>query len=200
MGEMTSFQYATVVDALLVDIRGIDKFSLKSIHMFLSPQKVDLYSKDGVSCSEVARLIFADFPNGLLVDALQTTFEESMTVPKWNLYSKELIIGTMDLANKFLADEGFLVTECLAQHIGELFVDALRIGLSLHRTWTLMCANHGYRHPITREVQDLTICLWYHAGKHVRSYDRDVGAMVDNVHFPAMRSYVLDCKVTPLEV
>lgn len=32
------------------------------------------------------------------------------------------------------------------------------------------------------------------------SYDHDVGAMIDDVHFPAKRSYVLDCEVTPLEV
>lgn len=79
-------------------------------------------------------------------------FVENMIVPKWNLYSKELITGTMDLAHEFLADEGFLVTMCLAEHIGELFVDALRVGLTLHRTWTLMCASHGYRHPLTREA------------------------------------------------
>lgn len=47
-------------------------------------------------------------------------FVENMIVPKWNLYSKELITGTMDLAHEFLADEGFLVTMCLAEHIGEL--------------------------------------------------------------------------------
>ena len=34
----------------------------------------------------------------------------------------------------------------------------------------------------------------------VPSYDRDAGAMIDDVHFPANRSYVLDCEVTPLEV
>lgn len=79
-------------------------------------------------------------------------FVENMIVPKWNLYSKELITGTMDLAHEFLADEGFLVTMCLAEHIGELFVDALRVGLTLHRTWTLMCDGHGYRHPVTREA------------------------------------------------
>lgn len=32
------------------------------------------------------------------------------------------------------------------------------------------------------------------------SYDRDAGAMINDVHFPAKRSYVLDCEVTPLEV
>ncbi|MCO5563073.1 hypothetical protein L7F22_016709 [Adiantum nelumboides] len=71
--EVTGFHYTTVVDALLVDIRGVDKFALKRIHMFLSPYKADLYSKDGVPCSKVARLIFVDFLNGLLVDALETT-------------------------------------------------------------------------------------------------------------------------------
>ena len=47
--------------------------------MFLSPQKVDLYSKDGVKCTEVAQLIFADFPNGLLVDAMATTPEGALS-------------------------------------------------------------------------------------------------------------------------
>lgn len=47
--------------------------------MFLSPQKVDLYNKDGVPCKEVAQLIFVDFPNGLLVDALATTPEGELS-------------------------------------------------------------------------------------------------------------------------
>lgn len=37
---------------------------------FFATQKTNLYSKDGVPCREVARLMFADFPTSLLVDGL----------------------------------------------------------------------------------------------------------------------------------
>ena len=50
------------------------------------------------------------------------------------------------------------------------------------------------------QVLDLTLCLWRRIGKSVPSYDRDAGAMIDDVHFPANQSYVLDYEVTPLEV
>ncbi len=46
---------------------------LKSINKFFATQKTNLYSKDGVPCREVARLIFADFPTSLLVDGLGPT-------------------------------------------------------------------------------------------------------------------------------
>lgn len=44
-----------------------------SINNFFAPQKMDLYTKDGVPCREVARLIFADFPTSLIVDGLGPT-------------------------------------------------------------------------------------------------------------------------------
>lgn len=58
--------------------------------MFLSPQKVDLYSKDGVPCKEVARLIFANFPNGLLVDAMAPTLEGALSFYNYFAFSQML--------------------------------------------------------------------------------------------------------------
>ncbi|MCO5609151.1 hypothetical protein L7F22_063373 [Adiantum nelumboides] len=66
-------QNQTVIDVLLVDVCQIDKFSLASINNFFATQKTNLYSKAGVPCREVARLIFADFPTSLLVDGLGST-------------------------------------------------------------------------------------------------------------------------------
>lgn len=43
---------------------------LYSIRRFFETQNINIYSKDGVPCREVARLIFADFPTSLLVDGL----------------------------------------------------------------------------------------------------------------------------------
>ena len=57
----------------------------------------------------------------------------------------------MDLANVYLADEGFFVTMSLAKHIGILILDATRVGLALFRTWTIFCDKKAYRHPISRE-------------------------------------------------
>lgn len=79
-------------------------------------------------------------------------FVDGMTIPKWNVFSKHLVTGCMDLAQEYLADEGFLVSMCLAEHIGDLIVDAARVGLVLHRTWTLFCESKAYRHPVTREA------------------------------------------------
>lgn len=75
-----------------------------------------------------------------------------MSVPKWNTFSRGLVTGCMDLAHEFLADEGFLVTMCVAEHIGDFIADASRVGLVLLRTWTLMCCQKAYRHPVTREA------------------------------------------------
>ena len=46
---------------------------LHSINNFFATQNTNVYSKDGVPCREAARLIFADFPTGLLVDGLGPT-------------------------------------------------------------------------------------------------------------------------------
>lgn len=88
-----------MIDVLLVDIRGIDKFALKrylnissllanhnitlrastkfgsccSIHIFLFTQNVGLYSGDGVPCHHKVAHIYADFSIGLLVDKLGPT-------------------------------------------------------------------------------------------------------------------------------
>ena len=75
-----------------------------------------------------------------------------MSVPKWNTFSRGLVVGYMDLAREFLADEGFLVTMCMAEHIGEFIAEASRVGLMLLRTWTVMCNQKAYRHPLTREA------------------------------------------------
>lgn len=75
-----------------------------------------------------------------------------MNVPKWNKFTKGLVTGCMDLACEYLADEGFLVTMCMAEHIGYFIADAARVGLQLLRTWTLMCDTMAYRHPLTREA------------------------------------------------
>ena len=77
---------------------------------------------------------------------------EGMSVPKWNTFTRSLVVGCMDLAHKFLADEGFLVTMGVAEHIGDLIAEASRVGLVLLRTWTLMCHQTAYRHPLTREA------------------------------------------------
>lgn len=75
-----------------------------------------------------------------------------MRVPKWNVFVKGLVIGCMDLAKEFLADEGFLVTMGMAEHIGDFIGEASRVGLILLRTWTLMCDHKAYRHPLTKEA------------------------------------------------
>ncbi|KAI5082784.1 hypothetical protein GOP47_0002527 [Adiantum capillus-veneris] len=90
MTRSVGFQYQTFIDALLVDVTQIDRFALISINKFFATQKTHLYSKDGVPCREVARLIFADFPTGLLVDALGPIPWEGMTIPKWNTFSPEV--------------------------------------------------------------------------------------------------------------
>lgn len=74
----------------------------------------------------------------------------SKDVPDWNVFSSLLVKGTMDISAEFLADEGFLVTLCLAEHFGKLTKYAGKSGLRVHRTWTLMC-DGGYRHPVTLE-------------------------------------------------
>ena len=56
----------------------------------------------------------------------------------------------MDICNKHLANEGFLVTLSLAQHLGKIDKYARRFGLRLHRSWTLVC-DGGYVHPDTNE-------------------------------------------------
>ena len=66
-----------------------------------------------------------------------------------------VVVGCMDLAREFLADEGFLVTMCMAEHIGDIgkfIAEASRVGLMLLRTWTVMCNQKAYRHPLTREA------------------------------------------------
>ena len=77
---------------------------------------------------------------------------EGMSVPKWNTISRSLVTGCMDLAQEFLADEGFLVTMGVAEHIRDLMLEASSVGLVLLRTWTLMCHQRAYQHPLTREA------------------------------------------------
>lgn len=84
----------------------------------------------------------------------------SKEIPLWNIFSPSIVRGVMDVARDFLADEGFLVTLCLAQHIGEVIEHAVVAHLRLHRTWTLMCCG-GYRHPDTLEEVNLSsVSFW----------------------------------------
>ncbi|MCO5609523.1 hypothetical protein L7F22_063751 [Adiantum nelumboides] len=191
-------QYQTVIDVLLVDICQIDKFALASINNFFATQKTNLYSKAGVPCCKVARLIFADFSTSLLVDGLGSTPLEDMSVPKWNTFSRRLVTGCMDLARENLADEGFLVTMCVAKHIGEFIAKASRVGLVLLCTWTLMCSQKAYRHPLA--VLDLTISLWYRVGHPVPCYDRDAREMISKRLFPADCSYMWDDSIFPIDI
>lgn len=71
-------------------------------------------------------------------------------MPEWNYFSVPLVRGVMEIADVHLADEGFLVTLSLAQHLGKLVKYARKFGLQLHRSWTLMC-DGGYLHPQTKE-------------------------------------------------
>ena len=82
-----------------------------------------------------------------------------MLVPQWNVFSQKLVAGTMDLAHEYLADEGFLVTICLAEHIGEFIIASAQVGLALHRTWNLFCDTNPYRHPNTHEAVRTQIFL-----------------------------------------
>lgn len=68
----------------------------------------------------------------------------------WNHFNDSLVNGVMEICNKHLADEGFLVTLSLAQHLGKIDRFAGRSGLKLHRLWTLNC-DGGYVHPDTNE-------------------------------------------------
>ncbi|MCO5550791.1 hypothetical protein L7F22_004282 [Adiantum nelumboides] len=120
-------QYQTIVDVLLVDISQIDKFALTIINNFFATQKTNAYNRDGVPCCKVARLIFANFRTGLLMDGLGLAPFEGMGFPKWNTFSRGLVTGCMDLAHEFLADEGFLVTMGVAKHIGDFIAEASRV-------------------------------------------------------------------------
>lgn len=71
-------------------------------------------------------------------------------IPLWNKFTNSIVKGVMEIANKHLADEGFLVTLSLAQQLGSLEKYVGRFGLHLHRSWTLMC-DGGYVHPHTGE-------------------------------------------------
>ncbi|MCO5548763.1 hypothetical protein L7F22_002225 [Adiantum nelumboides] len=55
--------------------------------------------------------------------------KEDMSVLKWSTISRSLVTGYMDLAHEFLADEGFLVTMSVGEHIEDLIAAALRVGL-----------------------------------------------------------------------
>lgn len=139
-------------------------------------------------------------------------------MPDWNVFSLSLVKGTMDIAAEFLADEGFLVTLCLAEHFGKVASVAWKHGLRVHRTWTLFC-DGGYRHPVTLEeviflkshviiygmlcesiialsnmlqVCDLTVGLFYREDMPVPDYDREAGAEISPRMFPASRSYVVE--------
>ena len=59
-------------------------------------------------------------------------------------------MGVMEIARSHLADEGFLVTLCLAQDLGTILRYAEKNTLQLHRSWTLD-TDGGYVHPQTQE-------------------------------------------------
>ncbi|KAI5058193.1 hypothetical protein GOP47_0026363 [Adiantum capillus-veneris] len=115
-------------------------------------------------------------------------------VPEWNHFSTALASGVMEIADVHLADEGFLVTLSLAQHLGDLAMQANRVSLQLHRSWTSMC-DGGYLHPKTGEqVMDLTLGLFYY--KNAQSitphYDRKDVEDVSLECFSASRSYLTE--------
>lgn len=75
-------------------------------------------------------------------------------IPDWNIFSTPLVRGVMQIADAHLADEGFLVTLCLAEHLGKIVKNATRFSLQFYRSWTLMCSG-GYLHPDTGEQVDV---------------------------------------------
>ncbi|MCO5599746.1 hypothetical protein L7F22_053853 [Adiantum nelumboides] len=121
------------------------------------------YHLKGEALEYVARLILADFPMSMLVFGVQDSYatdDVEGDIPVWNQFSTRLV-RVMDIADVRLANEGFLVTLSLVQHLGKIKIHARIFGLHLHRSWTLMC-DKGYLHRDTREqVLDLTIGLFY---------------------------------------
>ncbi|KAI5080134.1 hypothetical protein GOP47_0005613 [Adiantum capillus-veneris] len=87
----------------------------------------------------------------MLVDGIHNnTIGNLKVVLEWNHFSTALASGVMEIADVHLADEGFLVTLSLAQILGDLAMQANRVSLQLHGSWTLMC-DGGYLHPETGE-------------------------------------------------
>ncbi|MCO5604416.1 hypothetical protein L7F22_058581 [Adiantum nelumboides] len=107
----------------------------------------------------------------------------------------------MDLAREFLADEGFLVTMGVVEHIDDFIAEASRVGLVLLRTWTLMCTQKAYQHLVTREaVLDLTMCLWYRAGYPMPCSDREAGETIAERLFRVDRNHMIDDCVCPMDI
>ncbi|MCO5587870.1 hypothetical protein L7F22_041822 [Adiantum nelumboides] len=188
----------TYVDALLLDIESIDDFAWHYIETWF--QRVgSCYEKEyhlkGEASEYVARLIFANFPTSMLVFGVQDSYAADYVegdIPVWNQFSTCLVRGVMDIADMHLANEGFLVTLSLVQHLGRIESHTRIFGLHLHRSWTLMC-DGGDLHRDTREqVLDLTIGLFYRkiSTGVVPRYDRGAGEFVSFDMFPAKRSYL----------
>ena len=79
-------------------------------------------------------------------------------IPEWNVFDVSLVVGVMEIARTHLADEGFLVTLCLAQDLGTILGCAEKNSLQLHRSWTLD-TDGGYVHPRTQEQVDRLACI-----------------------------------------
>ncbi|MCO5552304.1 hypothetical protein L7F22_005815 [Adiantum nelumboides] len=177
------------VDAFLLDIESIDDFAWHYCY------EKEYHLKGEASKYVVAALIFADFPTSMLVFGIQDNYvtdDVEGDILAWNQFSTRLVRGVMDIVDVHLADEGFLVTLSLAQHLGKIERHARIFGLHLHRSWTLMC-DGGYLHRDTREqVLDLTIGLFYRkiSTGIVPQYDRGAREFVSSDMFPAKRSYL----------
>ncbi|MCO5600745.1 hypothetical protein L7F22_054860 [Adiantum nelumboides] len=172
---VTNDNIFTYVDALLLNIESIDDFAWHYIETWF--QRVG-------SCYEKEYHLKGDASDYAADDV-----EDD--IPMWNQFSTRLVRGVMDIADVHLADEGFLVTLSLTQHLGKIKIHARIFGLHLHRSWTLMC-DGGYLHRDTREqVSDLTIGLFYRKISIgvVSQYVRGAGEFVSSDMFPAKRSY-----------
>ena len=151
-----------------------------------------------------------------------TNARVEVEIPDWNVFDVSLVLGVMEIARTHLADEGFLVTLCLAQDLGTILRYADKNSLQLHRSWTLD-TDGGYVHPQTREqvpkvtlqndclwsshtihiylifqialwcqVTDVIIGLFYHKNMPVPRYDRLAGQEVSPLLFPASRSCIAE--------
>lgn len=113
-------------------------------------------------------------------------------IPYWNVFDVWLVMDVMEIARMHLADEGFLVTLCLAQDLGTILRYAEKNSLQLHRSWTLD-TDGGYIHPETREqVTNVIIGLFYHKNMPVPRYDRLARQEVSPLLFPASRSCIAE--------
>ena len=115
----------------------------------------------------------------------------------------------MDIASKFLSNEGFLITVCIGEHFGKVAKYASAVGLHFHCTWIVIC-DFGYIHPITCEeviffiillllllmLNQVQICdlgWFYFLGVQMPLpyYDRKAKEIICPKIFLAMRSFIV---------